>query len=361
MNKKLILILLVYGLSSIYGLLVSFEIIGYWLYIILVLSLGILFRFLYLKYKPNKSDVGMYTTFFTLEGRIIDQSDILATYEITPIEKLLFATKSPKNNFSSSYNNKGLIVRTVQESFLIDCMDADFLEVKKRRKVKHSNIYVFLYYIFLLLPLAVLLLFNYFNIDPIIWAGICFVFIFIVVARIMPPFFLGKRVDVKGLPLYDKERDEFKGITVIEGFVFSDRLSVIPFRKAAKLDGLAINLLFKKYIILNPRIYYVDSIDLNYARFVIFHELGHIKHRDGLDAFIVVISLLVLDLVLTMLPYDILHFMPYLEYIILAFAVIFLLISVMRRKKVEKRADAFALKCIGEQAADKIYERYGIR
>ena len=313
MNKKLILILLVYGLSSIYGLLVSFEIIGYWLYIILVLSLGILFRFLYLKYKPNKSDVGMYTTFFTLEGRIIDQSDILATYEITPIEKLLFATKSPKNNFSSSYNNKGLIVRTVQESFLIDCMDADFLEVKKRRKVKHSNIYVFLYYIFLLLPLAVLLLFNYFNIDPIIWAGICFVFIFIVVARIMPPFFLG------------------------------------------------INLLFKKYIILNPRIYYVDSIDLNYARFVIFHELGHIKHRDGLDAFIVVISLLVLDLVLTMLPYDILHFMPYLEYIILAFAVIFLLIAVMRRKKVEKRADAFALKCIGEQAADKIYERYGIR
>lgn len=365
MKKKLsvlkiniILSLFIWIAAGSYSLLCDFDIQGYVFFALWFLTacLGILL--LYKRYFPFLNNVSVDDNFIFFSDKYVYPQEIIKVYEVTPLEKLFFVLKSPEFDYTSTFLGRGLVVKTLYDSYLIDNISSSLIEHRKstRRAAKKSSVTIF--YLFSFLPV----LLGAFKQDYLEYVSIAGLLVYLVILRLFPPFYLSKEIDPNTLPLSTNEVKEFKGITILEGFVFSDRLSTIPFKKHAYLDGLAIDIVFKKYIILNPRIFASGSED--YVRFVLFHELCHIKKHDSSGILLTLSSLTAIDIIFPFLPakgiYAFNAVLPYYEYFLTAAAVLYILIVVIKNKHREKRADKYGLQAIGAEGCMRIYEKMGI-
>jgi len=324
--------------------------------------LSLLLIFLICKrYKPTLGGINKDVCNITCGDIHIGSHELLKAFEVTSLEKIIFTMISPEYTFCSSLYSKGIILKTRYGSYLIDDCPLDFLEYKKVRRIKNKLYPLALFYLLLVLPLAAQIFWNPINIDLLFYSSISMLILIIGITRFFPPFYMSTVIPCEKLPLSQAELNEFSGITIVEGFVLSDKLAIIPFKKQTRLDGLAADVLFKKYIVLNPRLFALDSKD--YLRFVLFHELCHIKHHDSLWVLIVTALLGFIEIMIYLLPLEssslIFSGFLYHDYIVPGIATLYFLISIIRRKKIEYRADAYGLERIGDMGIKSVYSKLG--
>ena len=361
---NIIIVLFLWGVLAAFGILKSFDISRILFSIILIIYTFCLLILLCIKYKPFVKKAKINNNNIVFHSKYLDAADMLHVFEVNPVEKILFILKSPQFDYSSSFFNKGLILKTLYDSYLIDdTSDYYYINTKKIRKVKYRLLsLLLLFYTIVLIPVISCFAALYIGLDPMIYVTLAIVIIYIVLIRFIPIFYLGTKLDCEFLPLAKDEVNKFKNIVLIKGFIFSDRLSIIPFKKFSYLDGLAINIFFKKYIILNPRLFTYGCDD--YLRFVLFHELCHIEHHDGSDAILVTIFIFLLELIINFSS-NICTFIesnvPFYDYILGTFILLYFILSFWRRKKIESRADRYAITIIGIDAVARIYELTNIK
>lgn len=358
LKMYIVLISLLWSISAIYGILNSFEIKGIVFDFATVILTLLSFIYLYKKYNPVMIESIILKDCIQLSSRKIHQHEILKAIAVGPLEKIFFTIKSPKFDYSTSFLSKGIIIKTLYDSYLIDNIDNNFTYNKKTELQKNTNLNYILLCLLSLYPICAPIISYYLEIDSLLYVLLMAVFLFLIVFRILPPFYLGTKIDVKDLPLSDIEKMEFKSINIIEGFVLSDKLSVIPLRKQQYLDGLAVDLFLKKYIVLNPRLFSLGSAD--YQRFVLFHELCHIKHHDSSRNIILPIGLILIDLLISLFEIPLGVYITYYDYIFIGVAFLCFLIAVLKRKKIEQRADKYGIERIGKDALENIHSELGI-
>lgn len=349
---NIIFSLSIWSLSSVYCILESCQVHGLVFYLIFFASLATIPVLLYRRYKPTKSDINISEDSILLGDKYIGEGQVIEAFEVNLFEKTAFAIKSPESDYSRNLLKTGLVVKTIYDTVLIDDIN-DVFSSKRLKKTVFKSSQIISYYILSVLPVILTAVSPILNIDPILWAVLMMVFIFFYIMRYIPAVHLGEKIDTFRLPLKHDELLEFKGIKIISGFILSDRLSVIPFTKPLRLEGLAVSIPFKKTIVLNTRLFHLCSDD--YTRFVLFHELSHIKHHDGLDAIIVPIVLILADTAASFIPWIPVYF----EYILLAAAAIYIFTAAVIRKRIEKRADSDAVLRIGEDGVSRIYNTLG--
>jgi Zn-dependent protease with chaperone function len=236
-----------------------------------------------------------------------------------------------------------------------------FLESITVRKIKSTQNGITLFYILLLFPLYALAVNYITRIDHIVFVLIMVLFV-LILFRFLSPFYLGRRIGLEELPVSKAEHEHFKSITIIEGFAMADRIMAVPFKKSTYLDGLAIDMLFKRYIILNPRLFALGSRD--YLRFVLFHELCHIKHHDSSGSFAIPMAIVLSCLIMSLIPGGIEfaeNYLSYLDYIAAGIILIYLTTSLLRRRGIEKRADKYGIKSIGDEGVLRVYNQLGYK
>jgi hypothetical protein len=317
---------------------------------------------LFIRYNPSVR-VGAYCRNYVIcGGNYLFEDQIAEAFEVNFLEKCLFILINPKFDYSTSYSGRGMIVKTHYESYLIDRTMGAFAMNRNIRTVREGLWYITAFQLIALFGTAAPFLSIWAGIDTIIYSTLMVVFIFLVLFRTIPPFYLGKPLSFEELPLCGDECQRFKKIHIIKGFALSDRLAVIPFKKASHLDGLAVDLLFKRYIVLNPRLFSLGSRD--YLRFVLFHELAHIKHHDGADVLLAAGLLSTLDFLIPHLPGGVSSFLtthiPFYDYIIMGLMTLYLVFALVRRRSIEKRADRSGVECIGKDGEERVQEKLGI-
>lgn len=365
MNKristtKLNILVLSYliALSAIYSIFVSFDLKGFVFFSLIALFASSTFILFYRKYKPFVKEIRFNGNSFFMDGKYFYDYQIIGIYEIGPAGKALFTLRSPHLDFTSSFLSKGLILKTMHDSIMIDDIDREYINKKRISRRFNIKLDGIIFYLLSLLPFVILYRCIKTGIDPIWYAFAVLVFLFVAVLRFLPPFYLGSVIDHSSLPLNHSELMEFKKTTIIKGFVLTDKLSVLPFSKRTYLDGLAVDIFLKRYIVLNPRLFVLGSDD--YLRFVLFHELCHIKHHDGSMGVIIPSVLVVLDIILSIFPSGVTDNIPYFDYIILAAAALYVLFSIKNRKNIEKRADTYGMNRIGKSSVENIHRELGI-
>jgi Zn-dependent protease with chaperone function len=363
LRLNVILFLSVWGLCCIYGILSSLELSCTLLKIVLIISvivLPILFRHIYGLSKHRAIILEGYIKFG--DNMYIGFDEILSVYEVLPLEKALYTIKSPSSDYSEKFFRNGLIIKTMFDSFLIDDPADKYIDKKKVRKVNKGCYNLVIFYALLLFPPLSATISLYAKIDPIIYAAIIVLFIFLGVMRFIPAFYLGSKIDAADLHVTEDEAKVLENIVIIKGFVFTDMYSTVPFYRAQHLDGLAVDGIVRKYIVLNPRLFEYNCKD--YLRFVLFHELSHIKHHDGAGAFAVPVFIIAASLILSSLSPNIQWIsnvvLPYSDYILLGIAAAYFVVSLLRRKKIEKRADMQGIFSIGAEGVERIRSELGI-
>lgn len=343
-------------------ILYSFKVGGTAFYLSMAVSAVLSSIVLYREYTPFIYSYKQYDTLLLFGSRQVYPGDIIRVIELTPLEKILFAVKSPEYDYSKYFFKKGLLLKTHYDSYLVDYYSSTLINSKKLRTVSGKPSTLILFYLFSILPTSLVFTGFHSMIDPLIYPVLMFITIFVIGFRFLPPFYLGTKIDINTLPLSLQELGEFKKITVIEGFLLSDKISVIPFKKPVRLEGLAVDILFRKYIILNPRLFSWGSDD--YLRFVLFHELSHIKHHDSSKVFIAAAIISLLDLAISILPPGISSIIydtfPYYEYILFVIAALYIITIIIKRKKVEQRADRAGIQAIGDGGIERVFEKTGI-
>lgn len=350
--------LFIWLIFAVLGILKSFEVKDFSLWGIFIACTIILSIILYRKFRPK-----VYASRFSENSILLDKKaiygyQILNVYETGPLGKILFALKNPTLDFTSSFYSRGLVLKTMYDSYLVNDIRRACLDEKRVAKKTNMEGEIFLFYILCILPFLLYFLSICFGIDTLLYVLAELLFIFVFLLRFMPPFYLGEKLDLSKLPLSKNEAFEFTRISIIKGFILSDRLLVPPSKKRSYLDGLAVDLIFKKYIIINPRLFALGSS--SYLRFVLFHELCHIKHHDGSRAVIVPALLVALDLLFSLLPSDIANYLPYYDCIFFGAAGIYLAYIFLTRRNIETRADSYGIERIGHEGVSSIKNELGI-
>lgn len=365
MRKKLstlklyiIILSLTWSVSGIYGVLSSFEIKGLLFYLSMTSWTFLSFIFLFKKYKPFVRISHISADSILLSTKFISNNEILKAFEINSLEKVLFTLKSPEFDYSTSFLRGGIILKTFYDSYLIDRIDMDFINKRKVRYLKKTWLYKAILYLLLLFPAGAPVISYSFEIDNLVYVSIMVIALFFIALRIIPSFYLGIRLEHRKLPLSDSELCEFKKICIIEGFALSDRLAIIPFRKQSYLDGLAVDLFFKKFIVLNPRLFALGSTD--YLRFVLFHELSHIKHHDGSGAIVIPAVIILIDSLIPIVNTPLASYLPYYDYILIGAAAAYFIFALIKRRNIENRADKYGMGRIGQSGVASIYRELGI-
>lgn len=353
---NILLISSLWSIITLYGIFSEFGVQGFMLYMAVGFLSAVLFICLYRKLKPLIKKLDIYEDSMAADGMTVSFSNITGIYEVGPVGKMLFAVKSPEYDYTTSLCSKGIVIRTLYGSILADDFDLNHTcRIKRHINIKSQIIFV---YLISSIPVIISFISYGLSIEPLWYVLSMFVFVFIVLLRLTPLFYLGQKLDPFMLPLRHDEALEFRRICLIKGFILSDRLPVIPFRRNSKLDGLAFNIFFKKYIILNSRLFLLGSED--YLRFVLFHELSHIKHHDGTGAIAVPVIIAAIDFFLSVLSLDLGILDPYYDYILLGIAAIYIAYTVLTRKKIEKRADRYGISRIGDIGLENIKKDLGI-
>lgn len=360
LKLNIIICLFIWLMSAAYGILDSLN-VGTPLTLTFMVLLSILSSFLlYKRYRPFIKESTVYEDRIECGDRQLFQGNVIKAFELNSAEKVLFSLISPDFDYSTGLLNKGLLIRARYDSYLIDNVDGTFVDYKKVRRISGKS-YAALFYCALCFPILAMASSSYFKIDALVYVSVIIIFLFIVILRLFPAFYLGKSICASDLPLSGEELREFKHITIIEGFMLSDKLSIIPFQKPIRLDGLTIDILFRRYIVLNPRLFAWGSYD--YLRFVLFHELCHVKHHDSSRVFFTALFFAVLDLIIPILPplYGLAEkYFPYYDYVIGGACILYLLFVAIRKKKVEDRADRAGVSAIGKDGVDRVYEELNI-
>jgi len=362
LRLNILIWLLLWSLAGIYGVLDSFK-IGGLLFGLLFAILSILMLLLvFKKYNPFIKECRTDSSFVLCQNKYIFPGEVIKSYEVNLLEKSLFIIKSPDFDYTTQFMKNGLLLKTNFDSYLIDNADGVLTHVKKSRLAENKKTHVIVFYLLVFLPITAIAYLQYIGVDAIFNAAAIMAFIYVIILQLVPPFYLGRKIDVLTLPLSIDEVKKFKNITIIEGFALSDRLSVNPFKKAVHLDGLAIDIIFKKFIILNPRLFTMGSKD--YLKFVLFHELSHIEHHDSSSVVMFCGSIGLLDLTISLLPKSVYMLiqerLPYYDYILGGITLLYLAIVLIRRKKVELRADKSGIEAIGPEGVARVYRDGGI-
>jgi hypothetical protein len=148
LKLNIIVILFFWSQSMMYGILRSFDIGGLLSYCVLAAFAVLSVLFLCKRYKPFIKTPGILESSLLLDEKYVFDNQIIHAYEVGLLGRILFAVKNPDGDYSSKLFARGIIIKTLYETYLMNDFKAEFIEYKKINKANrgiYQNLVILLY------------------------------------------------------------------------------------------------------------------------------------------------------------------------------------------------------------------------
>lgn len=281
--------------------------------------------------------------YMLLGSEIVNSNHLKEAYVLSPFQKLLISLFQKKHMYANFIANQGLLLRSESNSYyIIDYIKippvTPVMPIKGLTKNKLAN------YIFLLaipvIPLLLVALAIKFKETMLTLSLLLFVVYVLEIlgAYYIPFLFCNKlKLDEIGVDMLSDEglKEDLKNVILLKGAI----VNALPGRI---VNGITLNLYFRKYIILNLSI--VEHPDEDVRKYVFYHELGHAKMNHGAFYPFITPLLIIFMLLSPMLPSTPLpDYLP--SYTGLILVLLLISLAVLLRHKMQKNelwADVFA-------------------
>lgn len=281
-------------------------------------------------------------------------------YELGPLQKFLLSFCFQKKHvYTNSLFGNGLLLRLNSNSYYV----VDYVKIPPDTPVKFirglAKNRLLNYLILLIIPalpiLLVILALE--GVSPLLLLLLILFILKEMLNAYYMSFLFSERLDlseIEAMKLHDEglEKD-LKNVTLLKGLI----PAALPGRI---VNGLTLNLLFRKYIILNFSI--MEHSDGDVRDYVFYHELGHVKMNHGvLYPFFtpLLIIFILLSPALPSMPLP--NYLPSYTGLVLVFLILLLGVLLRYRTiKNELSADIFAISRMGFKRVIRVLSQFHV-